>query len=115
MGKKPVAPRSGVHSDHEETVGAAGVADTRYRCSTVSMHDIGPTVDEFRNEVVTSAVKILYCDGFNSGIKKSGYNGIDVPGHFNAGARPILCAEFRCAPAPAPGTSLDIGNYEYRA
>jgi len=115
MGKKPVAPRSGVHPDHEETAGTTGVADTRYGCPTVSMHDMGPTVDEFRYEVVTGAVKILYCDGFHSGIKKGGNNGIDIPGHFNAGARPILCAEFRSAPAPAPGASLNIGNYKYRA
>ena len=75
---------------HEKNAfSAAWMTNSRYRAIPVSLDDLSTAIDFFRKQVVAGAMKIFYLDVFDTAIKKSLRNGIDVTGHFHAGPGPI--------------------------
>ena len=78
-----------MHTHEENAFSAARITNSRYRTIPVSWDDISSAIDFFREQVVAGAMKIFYLDVFDTGVKKSLYNDIDVTGRFQAGSGPI--------------------------
>ena len=78
-----------MHPHEKNAFSSSRVPDTRYRTIVVSKINISSAIDFFRKQVVAGAMKIFYLDMFDTGIKKSLHNGIDVAGHFHTGPGPL--------------------------
>jgi len=77
-----------MHSQEKNAFSAARITNSRYRTIPVSLDNISSAIDFFREQVVAGAMKIFYLDVFDTGVKKSLHNDIDVAGHCHAGPEP---------------------------
>lgn len=78
-----------MHTHEKNAFSAARITNSRYRAIPVSLDDISTAFDFFRKQVVAGTMKIFNLDVFDTVIKKSLHNSIDVAGHFHAGPGPI--------------------------
>ena len=78
-----------MHTHEKNTFSAARITDARHRAIPVSVDDFGSPIDFFREQIVAGAMKIFYLDVFDTGVKKSLYDDIDITGRFQTGSGPI--------------------------
>ena len=78
-----------MHTHEKDTFSAAWITNSRYRAIPVSLVDISSAIDFFREQVVAGTMEIFYLDVFDTAMKESLHNGIEVAGHFHAGPGPF--------------------------
>jgi hypothetical protein len=99
-----------MHTHEKNAFSAVRITNSRHRAIPGSLDDISTAIDFFRKQVVAGTMEILYLDVFDTAIKKSLHNGIDIVGHFHAGSGPSAGHRQRSPLIPAPQTALSIGD-----
>ena len=99
-----------MHADHHCRIGILGVTQARYGAPAVTGEDAGTVIDQFRQQVVAGAVKVLDRDPPHAGIEKAADHGIYVAGHGRTGPRPGPGQKRGCLVAAAAAATLDIGD-----